>query len=97
MIRLLLLLAVTLPAALPTWAQQAQTPPVEAKKEPERRSLNLRLDNPSSFATSAPEEKEQPKGLPALGGDARKVEAPKREGAAPTPGGPFPKDTNPTR
>jgi hypothetical protein len=73
MIRLLLLLAV----ALPAWAQQAQTPPAEPKKEkePERRPLNLRLDNPSSFATITPAEKEQQRALPTLGGDARKVES----------------------
>jgi len=75
MIRLLLLLAV----ALPAWAQDAKTPPaeprVEPSKEPERRPLNLRLDNPSSFATIAPAEKEQQKALPTLGGDARKVES----------------------
>src|SRR6185436_16481003 len=68
MIRLLLLLAV----ALPAWAQDAKTPPaeprVEPSKEPERRPLNLRLDNPSSFATIAPAEKEQQKALPTLGG-----------------------------
>lgn len=71
MIRLLLLLAV----ALPAWAQQAQTPPAEPKNEPERRPLNLRLDNPSSFATIAPAEKEPQKPLPSLGGDARKIES----------------------
>ena len=82
-----LLLAIALPAA----AQQ--TPPVEPKKEPERRPLNLQLDNPSSFATVAPAEKE-PKALPALGSDARVIAAPKTAGTR-SEGGPYPKDTNP--
>ena len=92
MIRALLLIAIATTAALPAAAQQ--TPPVEPKKEPERRPLNLQLDNPSSFATIRPAEKPPEKGLPALGGDARPV----------TPGGayapardPIPKDTNPIR
>jgi hypothetical protein len=90
MIRALLFLAIALPAA----AQQTQAPPVEPKKkEPERRPLNLRLDNPSSFATAAPEK--EPKDLPALGGDARKLE---RGGPQPGErGSPFPKDSNPAR
>ena len=88
MIRALLFLAIALPAA----AQQTQTPPAEPKKAPERRPLDLRLDNPSSFVTTAPAEKEQPKGLPALGGDARKIEPSVPSGTRST-GGPFPKDT----
>ena len=91
MIRALLLLAIALPAA----AQQ--TPPVEPKKEPERRPLNLQLDNPSSFATIRPADKDAEKGLPALGGDARKPAPVVREGIARPEGGPFPKDTNPNR
>ena len=90
MIRALLFLAISLPAA----AQQTQAPPAEPKKEPERRPLNLRLDNPSSFATVAPAEKSQEKALPTLGGDARKVEAPRTAGGR-SEGGPYPKDTNP--
>ena len=91
MMRALLFLAIALPAA----AQQAQTPPAEPKKpeqkQPERRPLNLRLDNAGSFATTAPE-KEPAKDLPALGGNARTLPpAP----AAGERGSPFPKDTNP--
>ena len=93
MIRLLLLLAVTLPA----WAQQGQTPPAEPKKEKEaeRRPLNLRLDNPSSFATIAPAEKEAQKALPTLGGDARKMDPAPLVGTR-SEGGPYPKDGAPT-
>jgi len=92
MIRALLFVAIVLPAA----AQQAQAPkpPAEPKKEPEHRSLDLRLDNPSSFATTAPLEKEPAKGLPTLGGDARKFEPPAKAGTR-TEGGPYPKDTAP--
>ena len=94
MMRALLLLGIALPAL----AQQPQTPPAEAKKETEqRRPLNLRLDNPSSFATTAPAEKEDSKVLPKLGADARKPPPVKREGIERPEGGPFPKDTNPQR
>jgi len=86
---LLALMLVALPAAAQNSPQKAPEP---APKE--RRPLNLRLDNPSSFATVAPPEKEEPKGLPTLGGDARKVEAPRTAGTK-SEGGPFPKDTNP--
>jgi hypothetical protein len=92
MMRVLLLLGI----ALPAWAQQPQTPPAEPKKEAEqRRPLNLRLDNPSSFATIAPAEKEESKVLPTLGADARKPPPVVREGMPRTEGGPFPKDTAP--
>jgi len=89
--------ALLLAVALPALAQQApaEAPQQPAAKKEERRPLNLRLDNPSSFATTVPPEKESSKGLPALGGDARPIPAPKREGTGATPGGPFPKDTNP--
>ena len=72
-------------------AQQAptQTPPQEPAVK-ERRPLNLRLENPASFATTAPAEKEPAKGLPTLGGDARPV-APSSISESPA----FPKDTNP--
>ena len=92
MIRALLLLALASPAL----AQQTPAPPaeprVEPKNEPERRPLNLRLDNPSSFATIAPAEKEQPKGLPTLGGDARKIDSSIPAGSRSDP---IPKDTAP--
>jgi hypothetical protein len=51
-------------------ADKEAAPPAEPAKE--RRTLNLRLDNPSSFATVDPD-KAPAKELPALGGDARKV------------------------
>jgi hypothetical protein len=93
MMRGVLLLLFALPAA----AQQAPSEPArapEAVKTPERPALNLRLDNPSSFATVRPPEKESAKGLPTLGGDARVINpggsnAPSRD--------PIPKDTNPGR
>jgi hypothetical protein len=95
MIRILLLLA----AALPAWAE-GHKPPAEPRLEPEketgRRPLNLRLDNPSSFATVAPPEKDQPKGLPTLGGDARRIGTPAVAGTR-SEGGPYPPDTNPNR
>ena len=92
MIRLLLLLAFALPAA----AQQAPQPAAEPAKPAERRPLNLRLDNPSSFATEAPAEKVPAKSLPTLGEDARKIERNVPLGEK-SEGGPYPKDTNPTR
>jgi len=64
----------------------ARTP--EAQKG-ERRTLDLRLDNPSSFATVAPE---PPKPLPTLGGDARPISS---GGVSAPPRDPIPKDTNP--
>ena len=96
--RALLFLAAAITAALPAAAQQTQTPPAEPKKpeqkEQERRPLNLRLDNPSSFATTAPEEKkDKSRELPGLGEGARPLpqSAPGERGSA------FPKDTNPGR
>ena len=88
MIRVLLFLAVALPAS----AQQGQTPPAEPKQEPERRPLNLRLDNPSSFATVAPAEKPPAKALPTLGGDAKELPQARRSDGTPSV---IPPDTNP--
>ncbi|HXU42114.1 MAG TPA: hypothetical protein VN675_07305 [Burkholderiales bacterium] len=80
-----------LAAALPVAAQVPAEQPRKTENPPERRSLDLRLDNPSSFATIAPAEKE-PKVLPTLGGDAR----PTSSGGANAPSrDPIPKDTNP--
>jgi len=92
-----LLLAMTLVAAPAAAQSPAEKPPVPAPEQakPERPALNLRLDNPSSYATTSSPEKEPAKGLPALGGDARPIAPARREGSGPTPGGPFPKDTNP--
>ena len=97
MMRALLLLAVAMTAALPAAAQQApppSQPSAEPARPPERRPLNLRLDNPSSFATEAPAEKAPAKNLPTLGEDARKIERPVPLGQK-SEGGPYPKDTNP--
>jgi hypothetical protein len=84
----------------PIGAQQAtpQPPAEPAQKEKERRPLNLRLENPSSFATVAPAEKPPAKDLPALGGDSRKPAAPQEGiGIGRTDSPVYPKDTNPTR
>ena len=89
-----LLLAFAL-AAAPALAQQAPAPaPADPPKAPERRPLDLRLDNPSSFATVAPAEKPSRKDLPTLGGDARKFESSGMAGSK-SDGGPYPKDMNP--
>ena len=92
--RALLLLAVAMTAALPAAAQQPSQPAAEPAKPSERRPLNLRLDNPSSFATEAPAEKAPAKNLPTLGEDARKIERSVPLGEK-SQGGPYPKDTNP--
>ena len=43
-------------------------------KEPERRPLNLKLENPGAWATTAPDpEKDKKATLPSLGDDARPV------------------------
>ena len=85
--------ALLLAVALPAGAQQAPAEPAKAPPPPtqeERRPLNLKLDNPSSFATIAPAEKPQP-ALPTLGGDARKIAPAPTSREANT----IPKDTNP--
>jgi hypothetical protein len=92
MIRVLLLLVV----ALPAWAQETQKPPAEPKKEPQRRPLNLRLENPSSFATMAPDSPPA-KELPTLGDDARKIKPAAVQPGTRPEGGPYPKDTNPNQ
>ena len=84
-------------AAGPVGAQQAtpqtpQTPaePAQKEKAKERRPLDLRLDNPSSFATITPAEKPPARELPTLGGDAKPVNP-----TLPSESRSFPKDTNP--
>ena len=66
----------------------------EKDKPAERPHLNLKLDNPSSFARTAPPEEKAEKGLPSLGANARKIEP---SGPSRTlPGnGPVPRDANP--
>ena len=93
MMRALLLLAFALPAAAQQAPQPSQ-PAAEPARPAERRPLNLRLDNPSSFATVEPAEKPPAKNLPNLGEDARKIERRVPLGEK-SEGGPYPKDTNP--
>ncbi len=74
----------------------AQTKDAEAPQpvRSERPALNLKLDNPASFANVLPEPKaESAQPLPTLGGDARTVpvEKPMR---TQTPASPYPPDTN---
>ena len=84
--------------AAPIGAQQATPQPQAEPAQKERRPLNLRLENPSSFATVAPAEKPPAKDLPALGGDSRKPAAPQEGiGIGRTDSPVYPKDTNPTR
>jgi len=89
-----LFLALTLIAAPAVAQAPAEKSPPTTPEQPkaERPALNLRLDNPSSFATSAPD-KEPAKGLPTLGGDARSLNPPGLR----VPTDPIPKDTNPMR
>jgi hypothetical protein len=84
---LALLLALT---AFPASAQESKAP---QKEEP--RPLNLKLDNPGSFATVAPRaDPEEKQALPGLGENARPMptEVPRSESRTP-----FPKDSNPGR
>ena len=65
-------------------------------KEPERRPLNLKLDNPGAWATAAPDPEKDKKGsLPSLGGEARPV--PQDPAPKPERQSPYPSDTNPLR
>ncbi len=86
---LALLLAVTASVAAQEPPAKLPAPKPAAQPAENRPVLNLRLDNPSSFATIAPADK--PAALPTLGGDARKI--------APVPGSreatTIPKDSNP--
>jgi hypothetical protein len=79
-------------AALPAFAQESkETKPAPQKEE--RRPLNLKLDNPGSWATVAPETEKTPGGaLPSLGDDARAMPAqvPRSDS-----GSVYPKDTQP--
>jgi len=97
MTRTLLLVLALLPAAAAAQAPAAKEsqPPATPPERPatERPALNLRLDNPSSWATITPgAEKEPAKTLPTLGGDARTVGP---TPSTPTGTGPYPKDTLP--
>ena len=90
--RLALFLAV---AALPAFAQESkETKPAPQKEE--RRPLNLKLDNPGSWATVAPSSapKDPNSALPSLGDDARTMptEIPRSSTKSP-----YPEDSNPGR
>jgi hypothetical protein len=87
----LLLTAALLGASGIALAQEKKPAPTEEKPATEqRRPLNLRLDNPSQYATEMPVEKSAPGALPSLGADARTLPS----GApASTSSRPFPKDT----
>jgi hypothetical protein len=75
-------------------AQTATDGSKAPEKAPERPRLNLKLENPSSFARITPPEKEPEKDLPGLGSGASK--SGEREFRIPIePSSPFPKDTNP--
>ena len=68
------------------------------EKEPERRPLNLKLDNAGAWASAAPDPEQDKKGsLPGLGDDARPI--PQAPPPKPEWGksGPYPQDTNPLR
>ena len=68
------------------------------EKPQERRPLNLKLDNPSSWATTAPEpEKEREQNLPTLGADARPVPQTVQKTPEWGSNSPIPKDSNPGR
>ena len=81
-------------AALPGFAQETKEAKPAAQKE-ERRPLNLKLDNPGSWATAPqPEPRDAKPGLPSLGEDARVLpaEVPRSDTRSP-----YPKDSNPGR
>ena len=82
-------------AALPAFAQETKDTKPAAPKE-ERRPLNLKLDNPGSWATVAPSTapKDPKSDLPSLGEDARTMPA---EIPRSTTKSPFPEDSNPGR
>ncbi|MEA3191792.1 MAG: hypothetical protein QOD26_125 [Betaproteobacteria bacterium] len=93
MIRSLLLASalVMAPAAAQESSKEAPAPAKPPERPATQRpSLNLKLDNPSSWATNAPADKTPPKDLPTLGGDAQSV-APSSISESRS----FPKDTNP--
>ena len=82
-------------AALPALAQEPKETKPAPRKE-ERRPLNLKLDNPGSWATVAPSSapKDPKSALPSLGDDARTMPA---EVPRSTTKSPYPEDSNPGR
>ena len=91
---LVLACGVAIPAVAQTTKDAPAEPPQRAATE--RPALDLRLDNPASWATVAPQRRKDPREvLPTLGADARPI-VPER----PTPGSAsstYPADTNPGR
>ena len=87
-------LAVLLCCAGAAFAQTKEPQAPQPPPRTERPTLNLRLDNPASFAHVLPEPKDpSPATLPTLGADARTVpvEKPSRTN---TPASPYPPDLN---
>ena len=86
--------AVLLACASSAFAQTKEAEKPQAPARSERPALNLRLDNPASFADMQPEAKAEPETLPTLGGNARPV--PKEKPLQPqSPASPYPVDTAP--
>jgi|RhiMetdeSRZDD1v2_1073273.scaffolds.fasta_scaffold100623_6 hypothetical protein len=83
---------ILLGGATTAFAQTLESKP--AVPPPERpAALNLKLENPSSFANMQPDAKAEPESLPSLGGNARQV--PKEKLQPQTPASPYPPDTAP--
>jgi hypothetical protein len=85
---------------VPAFAQTAREEPSTAQSpQPlaaERPALKLKLDNPASWATVAPEaSKEQPGGLPSLGDNARPI--PTTPSPTPARTSPYPSEPSPGR
>ena len=81
-------------AVLSAAAQEAKE--TKPAPRPERRPLNLKLDNPGSWATVAPTPapKDPNSALPSLGEDARTMPAEVPRSSTKSP---FPEDSNPGR
>jgi len=88
-------LAVLLCCAGAAFAQSKEPAAPQPPPRAERPSLNLRLENPASFANVVPEPKaESPATLPTLGADARTVPVEKPSPRTNTPASPYPPDLN---
>ena len=87
-------LAILLCCASPALAQTKDAEAPQPPARSERPTLNLKLDNPASFANVLPEPKaEAAEPLPTLGADARIVPVEKPSRTSP-PASPYPADTN---
>jgi hypothetical protein len=96
-----LLVACALGAAAPAVAQTTKQTPGAAqppeRPAAERPALNLKLDNPSSWATAGPDAgKESANGLPKLGADARPINPPDESRSGPRTS-PYPSEPSPGR